>query len=180
MAKKKTGKKTTAYARAPSSDASGVSKSQVRHARPPDDLTWELIEELCATVGAGNFRYVAVQRAGVHLERFNRWISSGKRDLKLHTKGKLTGDLNMYCHLVLALEQAEGDAHGSILEDVLTNGDPSTKLRFLQLRYHKLYNKNPNSRIDDEDGSIQKVSAKEVLLDMLGAFLNSDDLPSDP
>ncbi len=157
----------------------GVAEKHQRvHSAPPADLTWELIEEVCETVAQGNFRHVAIQRAGIHSERFKRWMSSGVRDLKLFAKGELD-ELNMYCHLVVEMERAEGEAHQEILQDVLLHGDPSTKLKFLQLRYQKLYNKNPNS-LNDEDGTIVKVRAKDLLLDLLGGFLDSEELPPNP
>lgn len=185
--KKKAGKKKASKKKAahvvvvkPTSTVNGNrgrrgNEGHANGSRPPADLTWDLVKELCATVSAGNFRYVAMQKAGIHSERFKRWMSQGHRDLKLFATGELKGDLNMYCHLVVELEAAEGASHSEMIRDVLGSEDPRLVFEFMKLRYNKLYNKNPNSRIDDADGTEIKIDARTLLIERLAHFMDNDE-----
>jgi hypothetical protein len=107
----------------------------------------------------------------MHPETFRRWMARGVADRKkLEKAGE--GEPSLYVLLVDAMEKAEGDAHAQGVEDVLTSGDPKLVLKFLTLRYNKLYNKNPNARVDDETGEEQKIDAKALLREKINALLD--------
>ncbi len=135
---------------------------------PPSSLTPDLLGLVCDEIKKGNFRYVAFARAGIPKDTWTTWVVKGNKQRK-------KGEVTIYTEMLLALEAAEATMHSGILTDVLATGTARDKLEFLRLRFNKLYNKNPNARIDDETGAEENVSGTELLAEKLAAFVKDGD-----
>lgn len=133
-------------------------------------LDMKLIDEMCAIIERGNFRYVACHRAGVSLRRFSYWLEIAKKERSERDEGD-NSKVSLHVHLLERIEQAEGELHSDCIEDILESDDARLKLEYLKLRYGKAYSGNPNARLDDENGTETKVDARELLRERLLAIL---------
>ena len=129
-------------------------------------ITPEFIARVAACIRAGNFRMVAAKREGVNEKTFYMWLNNGKK-IRDETPSRKPLPDNPYVKLHIAVEAAEAEAHEQILADVLDSDDPRVKLKFLELRYNKLYNKNPNAKTDDESGLTQQIDVKALLVERI-------------
>lgn len=141
--------------------------------KPRLSLTDAIIREACDIVREGNFRYVAAARLGILYPTWCSWIRRGKNEIEDYTKGKRK-TLGLKGKLVVELEKAEAECHDKLIQDVAHHGSPELKLKFLKMRYGKLYNNNPNA-IDDETGDVVERSAADIIAEKLSAFLTDDD-----
>jgi transposase len=135
----------------------------------PEALTNTLIKQACEILRDGNFRQTAAGCVGVSKEIFYSWLKAGREDRDLWLKGEMKR--NRYVDLLIRVEKAEAEAHADILVDVVESEDPRVKLKFLQFRYNKLYNNNPNAKVDDETGLETKIDVKELLAERLMELL---------
>ncbi len=135
------------------------------------ELTPELIEFLVVCVRDGNFRHTAIQRSGIPVARVNAWITKGDREIRDMERNGVITKLSIYGQLTAQLDKAEGDSHAELLTDVIQEGDAALKLKFLQLRFQKLYAKNPLGGIGDQPGEPSAIRAKDVLLERLTIFI---------
>jgi len=140
---------------------------QIKGPAPP--LDDELIEKVFNLIRAGNFRYIAAAACGVNIGTWQKWIRVGSAQIREHAESG--SDLHKEAHLVRAIEKAEADTHNDIIQDVLLGDNMQAKLWYLERRYNKLYNKNPNSRIDDESGETIKLDAASIIAERLRQFI---------
>ena len=134
------------------------------------DLDMDKIKKICRIVEAGNFRYVACQRLGISLNTFSNWIQNGKKDLREFEAGR-RDYITTRVLLIEELEKAEGKCHSRLLHDIVSSDNLTAKMWFLERRWNKLYNKNPNAKIDDETGETIKIDATAILADRLSQLL---------
>lgn len=89
-------------------------------------LTPDLIVKICLAILDGNYRYVAVQAAGVPIRTFNRWCKLGKK----YPEG-------IYGQLWHALLEAETQAEMSAVARVLkaANEDPKHAQWWLERKF---------------------------------------------
>ena len=144
-----------------------------RKSGPPLSLTEKTLNEACDIVRAGNFRKIAASRLGVPLATWASWLRRGRSELEDFTKGKCKS-LGLKGRLIVELDRAEAEAHQDMLTDVVKNGSPELKLKFLRLRYGKLYSANPNAHLDDETGEEIKRTAADILAEKLAAFIEGE------
>lgn len=136
-------------------------------------LTPEMVKKVCAIVARGNFRYVAFQEVGVQRSTWAAWVTKGRKELREFAEGK-RDKLTIKATLVVELDRAEAKAHTRILKDVVESDDPRLKMDFLKARYNKLYSRNPNAHVDDEDGTETQVDALELLADKLRSLMGEE------
>lgn len=136
------------------------------------ELTEAILFELAEIVAKGNFRHVAAGQLGITPNTLHGWVRRGKTYLEDYNKGKLS-ELTLQARLVVELEKAEADCHGKLVVDILASGSPELKLKFLRLRYNKLYNNNPNA-VDDVTGEDVQRSAADLLIEKLSTFLEDE------
>lgn len=135
-------------------------------------LTESTLFELADIVGEGNFRHVAAGKLGIAPNTLHGWVRRGKAHLEDHRSGKRK-ELTLQARLVVELEKAESDCHATLVKDILKTGNPELKLKFLKLRYNKLYNNNPNA-VDDSTGEEVARSAADLLIEKLSTFLENE------
>lgn len=152
--------------RAPGAGRPKGSLSEKQH--PSCKLTAKLVEDICAVVRKGNFRYVALQRLGISRHTYDQWMTVGRKQIRDYEAGRRRNIL-MQGKLVLALDEAEGVVHGQMVEDILEHGSIQARQWFLERRFNKLYSRNPNAHIDDESGKEEKVDHAALLLERLVA-----------
>ena len=141
----------------------------VRQGGPPLSLTQEILDEIVACVGKGNFRYVARGKAGIMEATFKSWLSRGRTELREYDSGK-RDELTLKAELVVALDIAENEVHARIIEDVLASDETKLKMDYLRRRYPKLYSSN-GTAIDDETGEEVKIDPLQLLAEKLSAFI---------
>lgn len=142
---------------------------------PSSELTDELIRDACAIIRDGNFRTIAFARLGIPTYTWSSWVKRGNHELKDVAAGrKKESDLTLKAKMCLELNAAEAECHEELLLDVLSNGSPELKMKFLQRRYGKLYSNNPNA-IEDESGEEVQRSAVDILAEKLANFVVEDE-----
>jgi hypothetical protein len=134
-------------------------ETAVSHRPTEKTVTDELIARVSGCIRKGNFGSVAARRMGVTVKQHAYWLTKGRKDAADGTPSQC----RKYAE---AVDQADADAHAEILEDVLENGNPETKLKFLHLRYPREYNKNPRAHTNDD----REQDAKDLLLEKLTAI----------
>jgi hypothetical protein len=135
-------------------------------------LTPAIITKVCRVVALGNFRYVAFGNLGIHRNTWRRWLDEGKKQVASYDPER---GLPPQGRLLIELEKAEANAHEDIIKNVLTKGSPETQLKFLRMRYNKLYTRNPNATVDDESGAENKRTAEDIIRDKLIQFMEIED-----
>jgi len=136
-------------------------------------LTEPMLFEIAEIVGRGNFRHVAAGLVGVTPNTLHTWVRRGKAHLADYHSGKKK-DMTVQARLVVELERAEAEVHDKLIVDIVENGSPEMKMKYLKARYNKLYNNNPNA-IDDATGEETRVSVADMLMDKLSNFLEVDE-----
>lgn len=135
-------------------------------------LTESMVHEMAETVAKGNFRHVAAALVGVPANTLHSWTKRGREELADFHAGKRK-DRTVKAVLVVELDKAEAVVHGKLVADVVTDGDAALKLKFLQLRYNKLWNKNPNA-VDDATGEETRQSGADILAEKLAGFIEDE------
>lgn len=138
-------------------------------------LSEDLIDQFCALVAKGNFRFFACTKLRVSRYTFNEWIAKGNKHLKEIMEGKRDpNDVSLFALLVQELERAEAEAHDNILSNVLESKDVKAQQWFLERRYPKLYRAYPQRRLDDEEMAEEDVDAVALLSDKLKQLMEKE------
>jgi len=138
---------------------------------PTCKLSTKIIEDFVAIVEKGNFRSVARQRLGISVSTYDKWISTGRKQIRDFESGRRK-HLLLQGKFVLALDEAEGRVHGQMVEDILDKGSIQARQWYLERRFNKLYSRNPAAHIDDETGKEVQVDAAALLAERLKALVN--------
>ena len=141
-------------------------------------LSLEIVEDFCAKIRRGNFRYVAAQAIGFDHRQIYRWLKIGQNydedhpDDRPDPKKFEKGEHEYKCwYLFVETIKAEGFMHDQCMMDILQSDNMAIKMRFLERRFNRLYSNNPNAWIDDSDGSVTKVDGQTVLAERIAAML---------
>lgn len=132
------------------------------------ELTDDLIERLAGWVERGNLRKFACAMEDVVYSTFKNWCAKGRMDLE-------NEEDTVHGRLEIALLKAEGKLHDHCVINIKASDNPEVKLKYLQLRWNKYYNRNPNITVDDETGVETKVDARKILAERLGMLLGAGD-----
>ncbi len=134
---------------------------RLRKAGRWEDPTPEITQQFCDCIVLGNFRYIARGSCGITQNEYAAWARRRK-------KAEREERFDDPCYLFFAaVEEAEAQLHGSIVQDVLVTGDARDKLKFLTHRWNKLYSNNPNAHIDDESGQEVEYNPNQILQDAM-------------
>ena len=116
---------------------------------------------------------VARQRLGVSVSTYDKWIKSGRKQIREVESGKRKS-LLLQGKLLIALDEAEGFVHGQMVEDILEKGSIQARQWYLERRFNKLYSRNPAAHLDDETGKEVKIDATALLAEKLKVLLGHD------
>ena len=130
-------------------------------------LDHKLIEDFCTIVARGNFRLTAAQRLGIPYNMLNAWFQRGRREIKKWGEDGPPSEPSIFAHFVLAVEMNEAEMQRCLVQDVVETGDIKAKQWFLTHRWNKLFNRNPNTRIDDDTMEEVKIDPAVVLAERL-------------
>jgi len=141
-------------------------------ARPKTFLTDELVIDFCRIVAAGNFRYTAAQRLGIPYHTIKSWMARAKKETEAFREGD---EPSVFVHLYMTVQAAEAHLQQALVQDVAVNGDLKSKIWFLEHRWNKLFSKNPNVILDDDEMEVQRVDPVALLGDKLREIMALKD-----
>ena len=148
---------------------------------PPNvTLTMKLIDDMCEILVDGNFRVVAAQQFGISRHTMNKWIRIGKKQLEEFDDGKRPWpDVDIRGIFVQRMGIAESSFEKQAVKDILRDGSPEVKLKFLQLTRNRRYTMNQNAIEDPETGEVTKIDPKALLEERLAGLLNKLEVPEE-
>ena len=151
-----------------------------KKARSKLTLTMKMVNDMCKILEKGNFRVVAAQQFGVTRHVLNKWISIGTKQLKEYDDGdRPWADVDTRGILVQKMGIAESDFEQRVVQDILRDGSPEVKLRFLQLTKNRRYNMNPNAIEDPETAEVTRIDPKELLRERMATLLDKLENPEE-
>ena len=134
----------------------------------PLQLTEEMIDVVENILVDGNFQAMARMAIGVRPTTWASWIKRGKRELEDVEEGK-RDNITLKGVLCLKIEAAEAEACTAMVKDIRYSDNLQVKMKFLECRHSKLFNRSPNSSEGHantpDDGDV-----RERLFDALSLF----------